>query len=79
MTVLCGQTGGTVIVDMLYVLTQEYERGAQQLAGKLCVECELWNCDPQGRISGKQKHTTVVAYIHVGVLSTPTELIFIRH
>lgn len=57
----------------------EYERGAQQLAGKLCEVCELGNCDPQGRISGKQKHTTVVAYIHVEVLSTPTELIFIRH
>lgn len=53
---------------------------AQQLArGELCEARELGNCDPQGRISGKQKHTTVVAYIHVGVLSTPTELIFIRH
>lgn len=55
-------------------------RRAQQLArGELCEVRELGNCDPQGRISGKQKHTTVVAYIHVGVLSTPTELIFIRH
>lgn len=63
--------GGTVIVDMLYVLKQEYEGSF--------VKYELWNCDPQGRINGKQKHTTVVAYIRVGVLSTPTELIFIRH
>lgn len=70
---LWANRGGTVIVDMLY------ERGAQQLSGRLCEECELWNCDPQGRISRKQKHTTVVAYIHVAALSMPTELIFIRH
>lgn len=67
------------VVDTLYVLTGEYETGARRLAGRLCEECEPWNCDPQGRMSGKQKHTTVMAYICIGVLSTPTELIFIRH
>lgn len=34
---LWANTGGAVIVDMRYVLAYGYERGAQQLAAKLCA------------------------------------------
>lgn len=70
---------GTVTVDTpcgFHTRTCKGGRATRREALWSVRVLELWSSRANQR---KTKHTTVVAYIHVGVLSTQIELVFRRH